>query len=173
MLPPLPGPGGKFVSPTFTVICSGFKTEHFRRDDGDDGFGAGADVLHAEAELDAAVGIDLRFALGVCGWGRRRATRRPRSRCRFSPTPGELPGFWYFSFQPNFSAPILYSRWRTSLGSFFSRNSSGSMPSFTARSSMADSMPKDAGGFPGARKARAEPALTATCDCFTRVFGTG
>ena len=31
---------------------------------------------------------------------------------------------------------------------------------------MADSMPKDAGGLPGARKARAEPALTATAGLF-------
>ena len=25
VLPPLPGPGGKFVSPTLTVICSGLR----------------------------------------------------------------------------------------------------------------------------------------------------
>ena len=87
-------------------------------------------------------------------------------------TPGELPGLRYLCFQPNLSVPRAYSRCRMGLGSFFSRNSTGSRPSFTARSSIADSMPKDAGGFPGARKARADPALTTTAVCLTRVFGT-
>src|SRR5438477_9789949 len=98
--------------------------------------------------------------------------------------PGELPGFLYFSFQPNFSAPILYSFRRMFAGSFglsarcgsgesfLMRNSTGSRFIFTARSSMMDSMPNEEGGQDGARNARAEPALTFTPDCFTRVFGT-
>jgi hypothetical protein len=33
-------------------------------------------------------------------------------------------------------------------------------------------MPNEEGGLLGARKARADPALIATVDCFERLFGT-
>src|SRR5260221_7029589 len=86
--------------------------------------------------------------------------------------PEELPAFLYFSFQPKRSAPRRYSFCRTSEGSFLMRSSTGSMLILPANSSMMDSMPKEAVGWPGARKARAEPALMVTPDCFTRMLGT-
>src|SRR4051812_34138370 len=82
--------------------------------------------------------------------------------------PGELPGFLYFVFQPNFSAPIFNCSCRIFDGSFLIRISTGSTFNFTARSSRIDSMPNEDGGQAGARNARAEPALTATADWLER-----
>jgi len=139
VLPPLPGRVEVRV-PHFDRDLLRLQAQQLGRDYRDDRFRAGADVLHAEAELDAAVGVDLRLALGLVA----RAAAGQAAPAQPTPvltTPGELPGLRYFCFQPNLSAPKAYSRWRMGLGSFLSRNSTGSMPSFTARSSMADSMP--------------------------------
>ena len=51
-----------------------FEAEDFRRHNGDHRARAGADVLHAKAKFNAAVGINLRLALRVPA----RAARRPR-----------------------------------------------------------------------------------------------
>ncbi len=65
-------------------------------------------------------------------------------------------------FQPIFSAPTRNSSRRTSDGSFFIRNSSGSMPSFAASSSIVASRAKAPCGCPGARIAADGPALVKT-----------
>jgi hypothetical protein len=87
-------------------------------------------------------------------------------------TPGELPGLLifflpaeFFRAQPVFAPANLV---RIIFQPQFHRVHA----EFHGKIIHRDSMPNDAGGCPGARKARAEPALTATADCFTRVFGT-
>ena len=64
--------------------------------------------------------------------------------------------------QPIRSAPMRNSSRRTSEGSFFMRNSRGSIPIFAASSSIVASSAKAPCGCPGARIAAEGPALVKT-----------
>ena len=169
VLPPLPPEGGKSVSPMRTRICSGFSPNK-------------SAAITAMTVLQPVPKSCVPQRISTLPSGLISASALvplppPPQVAPAQPTPvligpAELPGFLYFSFQPNFSAPRRYSFFRTSEGSFLMRSSTGSMSILAANSSMIDSMPKDAVGWPGARNARADPALTVTPACFTRVFGT-
>ena len=60
---------------------------------------------------------------------------------------------------------------RTGLDSFFRRSSSGSMPSFSASSSTADSRANAPWEWPGARSGAAGPAFVKTSCSSTGRFG--
>src|ERR1017187_744371 len=169
VLPPLPPEGGNCVSPIRALICSGLSPKT------------------SAATTATSVRVPVPRS-----WVPQRTSTLPSelictSACvprppppqvalaQPTPTligPGEEPGGLYFCFQPKRSMPMAYSRWRILFGSFFKRSSTGSIFNFTASSSTIDSMPNDAMGWPGARNARAWPALMATEDCFTRILGT-
>ena len=85
--------------------------------------------------------------------------------------PGVSPAFLLRRSQPMALAPASYSMSRTGLDSFFRRSSSGSMPSLSASSSMADSSAKAPCGWPGARSGAEGPALVKTSCSSTRQFG--
>ena len=100
---------------------------------------------------------------------RRRAGVNPsRRRARWPVTSGPQlpvdmsPAFLLRRSQPMAFAPGSYCARRTGLDSFFFRNSSGSIPSFSAISSTADSMPKAPCEWPGARSGAAGPAFVKT-----------
>ena len=103
VLPPLPPDGGKVRVANCARNLLRLEAKHIRGDHGDDRSGAGAKVLRAAADLDAAVGIDLRFGLSAAAAAA--PGGRWRNRRRSSSGPGELPGFLYFAFQPKRSAP--------------------------------------------------------------------
>ncbi len=65
---------------------------------------------------------------------------------------------------------MLLRRWLT-VGTFLSRSSTGSIPSFAASSSIICSSAHAPCGKPGARKARALPALMKTSVSSVRTFG--
>ena len=93
-----------------------------------------------------------------------------------TPTPRRIAGSFVARrlsrvFQPIFSAPMRNSSRRISEGSFFIRNSSGSMPSFRARASIVASRAKAPWGCPGARNAADGPALVKTSYSSTFRFG--
>ncbi len=93
------------------------------------------------------------------------AMPRPRFFAPFAgpkPPVDRSPAFLLRRVQPISFAPMSYWARRTGLASFFFRSSSGSMPSFSASSSTADSMPKAPCEWPGARSAAAGPAFVKT-----------
>ena len=69
------------------------------------------------------------------------------------------PAFLLRRSQPMAFAPMSYCIWRTGEGSFFFRSSSGSIWSFSASSSIADSRAKAPCGCPGARRGAAGPGV--------------
>jgi hypothetical protein len=84
-----------------------------------------------------------------------------------TPTPRRIAGSFVARrasrfFQPIRSAPISNSFRRTSDGSFNRRNSTGSMWSFAASSSIVASSAKAPCGWPGARNAVEGPAFVKT-----------
>ena len=81
------------------------------------------------------------------------------------------PAFWLRRSQPMALAPASYWIRRTGLDSFFRLSSSGSMPSFSASSSMADSSANAPWEWPGARRGAAGPAFVKTSCSSTRQFG--
>ena len=85
--------------------------------------------------------------------------------------PGASPAFLLRRLQPISAAPRSYWCRRTGLASFFRRSSSGSIPSFSASSSIADSMPKAPCEWPGARKGAAGPAFVKTSYSSALKFG--
>ncbi len=72
------------------------------------------------------------------------------------------PAFWFRRSQPMALAPGSYWLRRTGLDSFFFRNSSGSIPTASASSSIADSMPNAPCEWPGARSGACGPAFVKT-----------
>ena len=81
------------------------------------------------------------------------------------------PAFLLRRSQPIAFAPGSYCARRTGLDSFFLRNSSGSIPSLSASSSIADSMPKAPCEWPGARSGAAGPAFVKTSYSSALKFG--
>ena len=69
-------------------------------------------------------------------------------------TPGPVPGTLFRRCHPISCAPRVYCACRTSLVSLMRRNSSGFIPSFSASSSMRQSIANAPCGCPGARIAR-------------------
>ena len=81
------------------------------------------------------------------------------------------PAFLLRRSQPIAFAPASYCASRTGLASFFLRSSTGSIPSFAASSSIADSMPKAPCEWPGARSGAAGPAFVKTSYSSALKFG--
>ena len=97
------------------------------------------------------------------------AIPRPRTRAGGRPLPPTVqlpvamsPAFLFLRSQPIAFAPTSYCDSRTGLASFLRRTSSGSRPSFSASSSIADSSPKAPCEWPGARSGAAGPAFVKT-----------
>ena len=81
------------------------------------------------------------------------------------------PAFLLRRSHPMASAPGPYSAARIGLDSFFFRSSRGSMPSFSASSSMADSTAKAPWECPGARSGADGPVFVKTAYSSTLRFG--
>jgi len=166
---PAAGAGVKIRVADFTVICSGLGRA-FRRHNG-------MTVL-VPVPMSCTPRRNSTLPSGlICAspcvrrLDRRRASRRRRIQSRFH-HPGRAPGLLIFFLPAKFFRADLVFALADFVRIVFQPQLQRIHAELAARSSMALSMPKEAGGCPGARNAREEPALTATVDCFTRVFGT-
>ena len=81
------------------------------------------------------------------------------------------PAFLLRRSQPIAFAPTSYCAMRTGLASFFFRSSTGSIPSLSASSSIADSIPNAPCEWPGARSGAAGPAFVKTSHSSALKFG--
>src|ERR1043166_1703016 len=112
VLPPLPPEGGNRVSPTRTTICSGFRPSK----------SAAITAITVLAPVPRSC-VPQRISMLPSDliWASALVPRPPPPQVApAQPTPvltipAVLPGFLYFSFHPNRSAPSLYSFLRTSL----------------------------------------------------------
>src|SRR5580704_10729378 len=169
LLPPLPPDGGYCVSPILAVTCSGLSPKTSAA--------TTATSVRVPVPRSWVPQRTCTLPSGLICTSASEPRPPPPQVAPAQPIPtligpGEEPGGLYFCFQPKRSMPTAYSRWRILFGSFFRRSSTGSIFNFAASASTIDSMPNEAMGWPGARKARAWPALIATEDCFTRMLGT-